>query len=288
MKKLTAIFFLLLFFIFPQKAFAQIIINEFSSFDNPGDWVEIYNYGNETIDLSSYRIRDSSATQKVDLSGLLESQKWKSFDLKDYLNKTGDVIRLMHLTGGVEDSQPIMTVCYGDKVNDCSVIKVGCYPLENESVGSYPSDGGNTFERFSGTTKDASNVNAVLDPCPTPTSEPTSTPTNTPNPTHTPTATPTPTPTKTPTPSPTKSPTFKPTSTPRETTSGQAISEETSAPQSIVLGLEDKSGKDEASESAEDKKNFSFLPFLFIAAGLVCIGTAILLVLKKSKAYKLH
>ncbi len=93
----------------------------------------------------------------------------------------------------------------------------------------------------------------------------------TPTPTPTQTATTTPTLTKTPTPAPTKSPTStsKPTQTPQPT----VLAEET--PEAFVLGV----------ESEKTKKSFPFLAFLFIAVGLMCIGTGFFLVIKKSKEY---
>lgn len=170
MKRILPILFLFFcVFLSPKSVFAQVVINEFSSFNNPGDWVEIYNDSPDSIDLSYYIIRDFTKTQKVPLSGILASKSFTIFDLKDYLNKNGDVIKLIHITDGVEDTQPVMTVCYGDKVKECAVIKVGCYSLENGSIGSYPSNGGNIFERFATDTKNNTNENAQLDPCPTPT-----------------------------------------------------------------------------------------------------------------------
>jgi hypothetical protein len=240
---------------------AQVVINEFSSFSYPGDWVEVYNYGPDPVDLSSYRIRDSSLTQYVNLSGVLEPQKFTFFDLKDYLNKTGDVITLKHLTDGIEDVQPIMTVCYGDKVDSCSVIKVGCYPLENESVGSYPSDGGNTFERFTTATKGVTNQTALLDPCPTPTTTETAVATETQTATLTQTSTLTSTTTKTP--------------TKKVTPTATVVAEDSPVQENTVLGLRNDLTTDAptagvSGETAEGKK----LPPMAII--LIVVGTLVL------------
>lgn len=266
------IFVFVFLFVFTPKVSAQVVINEFSSFNYPGDWVEIYNYSPDSIDLSYYVIRDFTETQKVPLSGILTSKSFAVFDLKDYLNKTGDVIRLIHITDGAEDTQPVMTVCYGDKVGECAVIKVGCYPLKNGSVGSYPSNGGNTFERFATDTKNNTNENAQLDPCPTPTPNPTNTPT--PTPTHISTPVPIATATKTPTPTPTKSPTPKP--------SGSSLS--TSNPEELVLGIQNSTSTPQASPEEEiiPRKKFPVFPVILIVTGFLCIAGGLFFFVKNN------
>ena len=63
---LLAVF--LTFFISQTQAYAELFINEFAS-DTEGtiadpDWVEIYNSGVSSIDLSDYRLEDFEATNK--------------------------------------------------------------------------------------------------------------------------------------------------------------------------------------------------------------------------------
>lgn len=268
-KLLAFAFVLILFFYSTDSVFAQVIINEFSSSSNP-EWIEFYNFSATAIDLTGWSISDASHAPKP-LVGTIEPSGYFVFEsLEGWLNNSGsDTITLKN---GVNE---INSVVYGSG----GIVGI---PAFDKSAGRVP-DNSSEWQNNLAWTKGSPNPS----PTPTPTSTPTPTPTPspTPSPTTASTATPTPTPTKTPTPTPTKSPTSKPTSTPRGTTSGQATSEETAAPQSIVLGLEDKTVGDEASESAEDKKSFSFLPFLFIAAGLGCIGVALFLVLKKGKGY---
>lgn len=269
---ITVILFL---FVFASPAFADVVINEFSSYDYPGDWVEIYNYGSDPISLSSYRLRDSSATQKVDLSGVIEPQAFAVFDMKDYLNRDGDVIKLIHLTGDVEDPLPVMVVCYDKMKDQCQIIKIGCSPLQGESVGSFPSDGGNTFERFASATNGGTNTSAILNSCPTPTPE--ATPTSTPTPTPTNTPTPTPTPTKTPTPTSTKSPTLKP------TTTASALAGESS--EELILGIQNGTSVPEAlpEEEVTDGKKFPVFPVILIVLGLVCILGSVFVFFKNAK-----
>jgi len=54
---------------------ANVIINEFaaktSGTNEDPDWVELYNSGNEAIVLDGWLIRDSTETNKVNLSGLI-------------------------------------------------------------------------------------------------------------------------------------------------------------------------------------------------------------------------
>jgi len=284
--KLASFFTIILFIFFgvyfTQSVLAQVVINEFSSFDNPGDWVEIYNFGPGPIDLSEYRLRDSSATQKVDLTGDLNQGEFFVADLKDYLNKTGDIIKLIHLTNDIEDTSPLMTICYGDKKDECERIKVGCYPLQNQSVGSYPSDGGNTFERFSPDTHGSTNTIASLDPCPTPTPEPTNIPTPTPKPMSTSTPTPTPSPTKKPTLTPTKMATPK---TAKEPDEEGLIGE--SGKSDNTLGVKDVTDEEEISTQdeigEEDSKKFPVFAGIFVVLGIGLIGGSLYTFFRKQK-----
>ncbi len=266
--------------IFPAKiALAQVVINEFSSFDNPGDWVEIYNYGPGAVDLSDYRLRDSSATQKVDLTGDLNQGGFFVADVKDYLNKTGDIIKLIHLTNGIEDSNPLMAICYGDKKDECERIKVGCYPLQNQSVGSYPSDGGNTFERFSSDTQGSTNTIASLDPCPSPT----------PLPTGSPTPTPTPKPTNTPSPTPTKAPTATPTKgiTPILTKKSEEKLIGGNGTTDEILGIKDTTDEKVTPISEEngevEGKKFPIFAGVFVVLGIGLIGGSLYTFFRKRK-----
>ena len=91
-----AILGVLLFFglVFPSMVEAQVVVNEFSS-KGGSDWVEIYNLEDATAsaDLSEYRLRDSTETNKKDLSGELQAGGYIVFDW-GALNQDKDVLRI--------------------------------------------------------------------------------------------------------------------------------------------------------------------------------------------------
>lgn len=176
------IFFLTLgfFVILPLKTLSATtpVINEFSS-DTAGttadpDWVEIYNNGSDPVDLSLYRIRDSSATNKLDLGGILSPNDSIAFDWFNRLDKLGDEIKLLLISN---EETPIDKIAYGNK-GDIIVPSVG------QSAGR-TLDGQDSWSIFSTPTKGKTNNISS----PVPTLAPTSIPTNTPVPTKAPTPT---------------------------------------------------------------------------------------------------
>lgn len=179
----------------------DIVINEFFS-NGSSDWVEIYNKSNNTVDLSLYRLRDGSATNKVDLSGVIGigSDGFLTFPWGGKLDNAGDVIKLIL----VSDESIIDKVGYGNAGSDVAA------PSINQSAGRQ-TDGDGSWVLFSPGSKGTPNASSQL--APTPTIEPTSspTPTKTPTPTISPTPTNAPTPKKTPTPIKTPTPTKTPT-----------------------------------------------------------------------------
>lgn len=169
---------------------ADVVINEFSS-DTSGtsadpDWIEVVNKGSDIIDLSLYRLRDATTTNKLDLSGSLAPNDVAVFDWTNKLNKSGDMIKLLLIA---DESNQLDSVSYGDQGSD-----VGA-PSAGQSAGRLP-DGG-SWTIFSSPTKGSSNNASVPAPTatPTPTVTPKPTPTDKPTPTPKPTATPKPTPT---------------------------------------------------------------------------------------------
>jgi len=180
------------------------------------------------------------------------------------LNKDGDRIRLYDPMGTL-----VSDVYYGDKGGPCS-------PDINQTIGGI-TDGVNNierYERFSGDTKDKTNVGATLAPCPTPTPLPTNTPTPSPKPTKTPTPinTPTPTPTPKATSTPTKKPTFTPTA---------KLEEDERDPSQVKSYTDenddekvDKVSEDETKQKSSDRKIPPLAAF-FILGGFVFIGVAI-------------
>jgi hypothetical protein len=176
----------------PKSSYAQLVINEFSSYSSD-DWVEVYLLPEETqsVQLSDYRIRDDTASNKIDLDGEIAPGEYKAFEFSNSLNKDKDNILLYKLVEGSEVQ--IGQISYGPTSELCA-------PEEGQSIGRKP-DGG-SFVRLSSQTKGIANSDNEA-ACPTPTPSPTPTPV--------PTDSPTPAPTENPTPKPTKSATPKPT-----------------------------------------------------------------------------
>jgi len=139
-----------------SDVFGQVLINEFSSWSTSDDWVELINIGNTTVDLSEYLLRDSTQTNKVILSGQLDPGGFAAFSFSNRLNRSDDMVRLLKVAGETEEEVDNIPYGKNDQV---------CAPLENESVGRV-SDGGNTIDRFSQPTKNSSNNNSNLNPCP--------------------------------------------------------------------------------------------------------------------------
>ena len=122
---LVSIFIFLTIFIFLPKSFAALYINEFSS-DTEGtisdpDWIEIYNSGPDSVDLSVYRLRDSTVTNKKDLNGIIGVDSFEVFDWSNKLNKSGDIIKLLLIS----DESIIDQMGYGDQGNDVFTPSVG-------------------------------------------------------------------------------------------------------------------------------------------------------------------
>lgn len=166
----------------PTHVFASLTINEFSSDSSP-DWIEFYNSGATSEDLSLYQLQDASGNI-LGLSGTLQGNSFFTFDWSNRLDNGGDTIQLIKIS----DSSLLEQIIYGSE--DESIISA---PPKGLSAGR-TRDGESQWTLFQTPTKNSSNNTALIYALPT------STPTKTPTPTHTPTPTRTPTPTKIPTP----------------------------------------------------------------------------------------
>ena len=110
MRKRVLLLVFCLVFLFTGKTYASLYINEFNS-SSGSDWVEIYNSDDSSVDLSKYIVRDSSSTNKYELTGSLEGKSFMTFDWGDNLNNTGDTIKLQLKT----DNTMIDKVVYNAK-----------------------------------------------------------------------------------------------------------------------------------------------------------------------------
>lgn len=268
---LFALQIILVIFLFintPVKA--ELFINEFASNDEI-DWVEVYNTGPETVDMSLYQIRDESATNHKNFLGELAVNGFITVDFNNWLNNSGDSVKLVLISNGnVVDS-----VTYGSS-GSVSALAVG------QSGGRFH-DGSNNWVVFSSASKGASNNSSVPINIPTSTNMPTSTstvePTNSPTPMQTQTTTPTPTriPTTTSTltnmPLPTQKSSMV-TSTEMISPTDQAmLASATQEAYQKILGLpeEKEVGVDEK-DSVENRRMGKYL----ITAGFLLIGLSLL------------
>lgn len=196
----------------------QLVINEIFpnpiTSNEPDEWIELYNSGDEQVDLSEYKIDDiEGGSSPFQLSGIIEGKSWILLPKSVTgitLNNTNDDVRLISNSGEIIDSVSYDTT------------------QEGKSYARIP-DGNGAFEWVDHPTPNATNSVDVPTPSPSnepsptptvsPTQEPTPTPTVEPTPTSQPTPTPTMEPTNTPTPEPTATPTppVEPTNTPMPT-----------------------------------------------------------------------
>lgn len=244
---------------------AQVVINEFLPKPVSGEreWVEFYNKGNNTENLSNYFFDDDASfgtpeigKSKFSLAGLLASAStcyWE-LDASGYLNDTGDSPTLFNSDGSIADTYPYISTISG------------------KSYSRIP-DGGNWQENVDPTK--SSTKCSDLAPTPTPT------PTETPTPTASPT--PTPTPTNIPTATPTKTPTPKPTVKAISTSLPEVLGEETS-PASDILDLRNQLKTPTPTPLVEASNKFPIFPAFLIVSGLGFMGTAGYLLYKKIKS----
>jgi hypothetical protein len=247
-----------IFLFFPFTARAQVVINEISPSE---EWIELFNTSSSEVVLDGCILNMGNSGQDINFtssdvvsaSGYKVAEKnitpdWTS----NWLNNSGDSVSL---------TCPSLS---GDSVSFGSDVDPATY-------GRSPNGSGG-FLVLASATKGSANPDPT--PTPTPTPEPTATPTPAPAAaTSSPTLTPTPTPTKSPTPIPTKTKTPVPTVTP----------EETAASSNLVLGLQEAGMTPTAVATSEAKSNFPLLSVVFILGGLICIGGAIVGIIKKNE-----
>jgi len=177
--------FSLLFF--PKAIYAadNLVINEFSANTSP-DWIELYNAGDENVDLTKYILQDStSEIYKFD-SGVLEPQKYLVVEVDSRLDKAKDIVKLVYKIDE-EHNSVAEEIPYGTN-------GIVAAPSETQSVGK-DVDGTGNFILITNPTMGFSNCNPT---CPIPIPTVTSTPTPTPTIAPTPTPSSVPTPTSTP------------------------------------------------------------------------------------------
>ncbi len=138
------------------------LINEFVS--NPvegNDWIELYNPGNSSLNLSICRLEDG-ATNTLGLNGVLSAKGFLVFEWSNKMNNAGDAIEL-HCNGRLTDK-----ISYGNW-DDGNITDNSPAPEQGESAGRDP-DGKDTnvdvndFKIFSYPTKGLANNADVVVP----------------------------------------------------------------------------------------------------------------------------
>ncbi len=167
MKKQIFIICFVISLLSPSYSFASPQINEFYS-STSDDWVEIYNPDPDPVDMSIYKIKDSTDNNKLDLSGVVSPQGFMVFEWANKLNNGGDIIKLVQIS----DNSVVDQVTYG---NQGGLIEPGI----NQSAGRI-SDGASSWTIFSTASKNSSNNSSPTFTPPTPTPSKTPTPTKTP------------------------------------------------------------------------------------------------------------
>ena len=277
MKKIIFfIFCLSLFLIFPQKALAQVVINEFSSASS-SDWIELYNTSETEIDLLGWVIKDTASTpvKEFNTSSRIPANGFCGINnISSRLNNNGDRIELF------DEAEREDCVSYGDgNKSFCDTVADVDAPLGGLTASRLPDGTGSwrisapTYEYSNAASQEPSSKLVCYSPTPTP--EPTEVPTATPTPTPAPTSTPTPTPLRTSTP--------KPTTRPMPMAAGEET--DTEATDSLILGLRNElmpSSTPGANEE-KNKKSFPFLALFLILGGLGCLAGTGLALYKKAK-----
>lgn len=248
------VFTSLFLFFSSSKVFAgDIVINEFAVASS--QWVELYNKGSSTINISGWFIDDSGGSQKYTIpdNTTLAPSEFKVFEsgIFNFNTASTDVAQLVN-GSNVEDSYS--------------------YPSgPNGATYGRQSDGGNDWVVFATDTKGSSNNSATVVPTPTLTPSPTLTPTKVPTPTKTPTTMPTSI--KTPTSTPFVSLTANPTITGK---TGKPLPTKVlgSSTKSALLVLPTAKPSKKPSSTVKVERmqtQQDFLPLFFIGGGVLLV-----------------
>jgi len=245
----------------------SIVINEIAwagtAANSADEWIELYNHGDQPIDLTQWTLKAADGAPNITLNGTISAHGYFLLERTED-DTVSDIPADQIYTGAMSNSGESITLKDNSGfVVDTANIGVGYWPGGRDGSGTppyasmeridpnsadSPSNWGtnNGVIRYgedakgnpiNGTPKSANSISQAASPTPTDTASPTNTdittPTPTPSPTDTSTSTPTPSPTVTPsgtatlisttTPTPTQSGTPSPTSTPTQVTSGTIL-----------------------------------------------------------------
>ena len=118
---------------------SEVVINEFSSYNTSGDWIELYNNGTSEILLDGWSINDSASKIHAFTAGdNISAEGYLVVDVGSRLNRDGDTITLLN------GSENIDEVTYSSGAGEAPA------PDEGNSTGRYPNgvDTNNDTEDF--------------------------------------------------------------------------------------------------------------------------------------------
>lgn len=270
---------LVLGFAFPiASVHASVVINEFQiEPSGASQWIELYNTGPESQDVSGWFVDDNGGTEKFTIpqGSVLGLGNCISFSSGNFNWNTTSSDSARLINGATTADEYSFSSSPGTGV----------------SFGRNP-DGTGGFTTYAGPTQNALNINGVSCIAP-PTPTPTPTPTSAPTPTRTPTPTKTPTPVHTPTPIPTSTialsaqtpsktpiPTKKSTNTPTPTSRPATLGETTKSAE--VLSAIDLTPETESTPAGSESMRALIVSLLLIGLGLALLS--ILFIWKKRKA----
>ncbi|OGG26620.1 hypothetical protein A2960_00415 [Candidatus Gottesmanbacteria bacterium RIFCSPLOWO2_01_FULL_39_12b] len=272
MKNFVFIAFLIITLTFPDIVFATVVINEIMPNPSSGDdWIELYKTDQTEIDLSGWKIEDSTSVAKTFSDGtkIASASSYYQVMLSNRLNNGGDTVKLKDNNGNI-----INETTYSSN------------PGEGITLGRFP-DGSSNWGILTSSTPNSSNSSLVPSSTPTPSITPTYTPTpktndtstpkpNTPTNTPIPSATPTPNRILSPTPTPKITKTVTPTKAPNPTVPLTPTPTPTEKAGS-VLGEQDNASTPSAGN--QNKRGWIIVSIL-ISLGFICIGIAVFLSFK--------
>jgi len=95
-----------IFLFWPQKAFAQVVINEFLPNPSEGeDWVELFNSSSQEVDLNGWILDDKgTTTNMLEIKAvIIRAYGFLIFKVGSRLNKESDIIYLLNQQGEAVD-----------------------------------------------------------------------------------------------------------------------------------------------------------------------------------------
>lgn len=140
---------MLSFFVPVVFAASGVVINELMAHPDSGnDWVELYNGGDSTIDLSGWQLKDTGSIPMKTLSGTIVAKSYLVIEVNNRLNNGGDTVTLVDNVGKTID-----------------VASYSADPGINKTIGRDPTSG--NFGLLSQPTRGEANSSIQLQSSPT-------------------------------------------------------------------------------------------------------------------------